>query len=100
MHTYWLLGPTQTYLSLLEATRNRAVTISDLQTVNQEEPLILTPNTATSVILKVSKLTFDDGDLGGPMLPLTQTSSPTKSNTLNKMKEKQLTCSFSGADLL
>jgi hypothetical protein len=100
MHTYWLLGPTQTYLSLREVTRNRVATIYDLQTGNQEEPLILAPGNATSTILQVPKITFDDGHLPGPTLPPTRTSSPTKNNVLNKMKEKQLTCPFSGAHLL
>ena len=100
MHTYWLLGPTQAYLSLLEVTCNHTVTISDLQIENKKELLTLASNTATSTILKVPEVTFDDGDLRDPTPPLTQTSSSMKSNVLNKMKEKQSACPFSGAHLL
>jgi hypothetical protein len=100
MHTYWLQGPTQTYLSLLEDARNRAVTISDLVSGNKEEPLTIVSSTATSTILKVPKVTFDDDDLTNATSPLTRTSSPTKNNVLNKTKEKQFTCPFSGAHLL
>ena len=71
MHTYWLLGPTQTYLSLLEAVRHRSVTIADFHTENKEEPLTLVPNTATSMVLKVAKVTFDNDDHDDPTSPLT-----------------------------
>ena len=66
MATYWLRGPTPTYLTLLETTRNRAVAIVDLQTDNKEEPLILARDTVTSTILQVPKVTFDDGGLSDP----------------------------------
>jgi len=100
MDTYWLLGPTQTYhLPLREATRNRLDTISGLQTENKEEPLTLASDSTTSTILKVPKATFDDGELSDPTSPLGRTSSPMKNNVLNKMKEKQSMCPFSGAHL-
>jgi len=88
MDTYWLRGPTQIYLTLLETTRNRAVTISDLQTGNKEEALMLARDTVTSTIPQVPKVTLDDGGLSDPTWPLIGTSSPMKSNVLNKMKEK------------
>jgi hypothetical protein len=66
MDTYWLRGPTQIYLTLLETTRNRAVTISDLQTGNKEEPLMLARDTVTSTIPQVPKVTLDDGGLSDP----------------------------------
>ena len=100
MHTYWLVGPTQTYLSLLEAARNHAVTISDLYAGNEEEALTLASNTATSTILKMPKVTFEDDDLSDETSIMTQTSFPTTNNVLNKTKEKQFTCPFSGVHLL
>jgi hypothetical protein len=66
MHTYWLRGPTQIYLRLLETTRNHAVTISDLQTGNKEEPLMLARDTVTSTSPQVPEVTLDDGDLSDP----------------------------------
>lgn len=62
MHTYWLLGPTQTYLSLVQAARRRAVTISDLHTENKEKSFTLASNITTSTITKV---TLGAGDLRG-----------------------------------
>lgn len=100
MHTYCLLGPTQTYLSLIEAASNRAVTTSDLYTGSEEEPLTLASNTATSTILKLPKVTFDEDDLNDATSSLTRTNSPAKNNVLNKTKEKQSTCPFSGVHLL
>jgi len=101
MDTYWLLGPTQTYhLPLREATRNRLDTISGLQTENKEEHFTLALNSTKSMILKVPKATFDDDELTDPTSLLTRKSSLMKNNVLNKMKEKQSTCPFSGAQLL
>ncbi|CAF1120486.1 unnamed protein product [Adineta steineri] len=99
MDTYWLLGPTETYLSLLEATRTRNVPSVNLLNGNKEEPLLLAPSIPTSSTLKVSKVPFNNGDLIDPMSSLTRTSSLTKNNVLNKMKEKNLSCPFSGAQL-
>jgi hypothetical protein len=101
MDTYWLLGSTQTYhLSLRAATRNRVDTISGIKTENMEEHLTLASNSTKSMILKVPTATFDDDELTDPTSPLTRKSSPMKNNVLNKMKEKQSTCPFSGAHLL
>ena len=99
MHTYWLLGPTPKYLSLLEAARSRAVTISNLCTENMEEPLTRPSSNATSTSLKVPEVKFNNGDHGNTTSPLTRASSPTKNNVLNKTKANQSTCPFSGANL-
>ena len=100
MPTYWLLGRTQAYRSLLEAAHNRAVTISNLHTENKREPPTLTSNTAASTSLKVPEVKFAHGDHSDVTSLMTQTSSLTKNNVINKMKEKQTTCPFNGAHLI
>ncbi|UJR13064.1 hypothetical protein I4U23_000089 [Adineta vaga] len=90
MDTYWLLGPTETYLSLLETAKSHTVTISDLQTKNKEEAAILTSNTTISTHLKAPNITFQDNNL----------TDPTKHNIFKNMKKKQLLCPFSGTNLL
>jgi hypothetical protein len=101
MDTYWLLGPTQTYhLPLREATRNRVDTMSCLQSEKKKEPRTIASNSTKSMILKVPKATFDDDELSDPTSPLARKSSLMKNNILNKMKEKQSTCPFSGTHLL
>ena len=99
MHTYWLLGPTQVYLSLTKATCNRTIPISGLPAENKKEPLTVPSNAVTSTILNGLEATFDDDGLIDPTSSLTRTSPTAKSYALNKNKEQQLTCPFSGANL-
>ena len=94
MHTYSLRGPTEAYLSLLEVTRNRSHSMSDVQAENKKESLTFPPNMTTSTILEVLEETFDNPEDSRSLQ--TPTSSSTKNNVINKMNNKQLTCPFSG----
>lgn len=100
METYWLLGPTQAYLTLTKVTSKRTVTISDLNTDNKKEPLAIISNDATSTILKGIEATLEHGTYINPTSLMTQKNSSTKDYALNKSKEQQLICPFGGTQLI
>lgn len=74
MDTYWLLGPTQLYLTLAETTRSRAITISDLKTKDNEEPPIYALDTIISTTYEMPINTFNDEDFIHPPLSLVSTN--------------------------
>ncbi|CAF0824330.1 unnamed protein product [Adineta ricciae] len=100
METYYLIGPTSIYLSLLETTRKQSINVHDSQIENQDGRVKLDSDVPIHTNLKVPDIMFDDDDLSERMSILTQTSPSVKHNVINKMTEKQSPCPFSSTAFL